>query len=275
MRRRPVTGSGLPGTPPTQGIALPQEMTLRRSSILDPRPGVPRIFVALDFPDAAAALALAERLSPSACGVKIGKELFTAAGPDLVRACVSRGFAVFLDLKYHDIPNTVAQACAAATRLRVSMLNVHASGGAAMLAAAREGIDRAAREARCPPPLLLAVTVLTSLGDADLAAVGVNASAQAQVVRLAKLAQAHGADGVVCSAREAPKLRAACGPQFVLVTPGIRLADAKTDDQTRIVTPTEAVRSGADCLVIGRPVTQAADPQAALAAILASIDESA
>lgn len=231
----------------------------------------PRIIVALDFPDAAPALALAQRLSPDACGVKVGKELFTAAGPDLVRALVARGYRVFLDLKFHDIPNTVAQACAAAARLGVFMLNVHASGGAAMLAAAREGVDRAAGDRS--PPLLIAVTVLTSLGDAELADLGVHDSAQAQVVRLAKLAQAQGADGVVCSAREAPVLRAACGSAFKLVTPGIRLDDAKTDDQTRIVTPIAAVRAGADFLVVGRPITRAADPPAALAAIRASIGD--
>lgn len=233
----------------------------------------PRIFVALDFPDAAAALALAQRLSPEACGVKVGKELFTTAGPDLVRALEARGYRVFLDLKFHDIPNTVAQACAAATRLGVHMLNVHASGGAAMLAAAREGVDRAAGGRS--RPLLIAVTVLTSLGDAELAEVGVHDTAQAQVLRLAKLAQAQGADGVVCSAREAPALRAACGSAFKLVTPGIRLDDAKTDDQVRIVTPAAAVRAGADFLVVGRPITQAADPPAALAAIRASIGEAA
>jgi orotidine-5'-phosphate decarboxylase len=180
---------------------------------------------------------------------------------------------VFLDCKFHDIPNTVAQACAAATRLGVWMLNVHALGGARMLAAAREGADGAAKEAGRDPPLLIAVTVLTSLGDADLAAVGIDASVDAEVLRLAKLARAQGIDGVVCSAREAPALRANCGSAFKLVTPGIRLAGARTDDQERIVTPEAAVQAGADYLVIGRPITQSDDPLATLAAIRTSIGE--
>ena len=235
----------------------------------------PRVIVALDFADAATALALVARLDARACALKIGKELFTAAGPDVVRACVQRDFRVFLDLKFHDIPNTVRQACAAATRLGAWMLNVHASGGAEMLAAAREGVDRAARDTGRPAPLLIAVTVLTSLADADLAAIGVNDPAERQVMRLAKLAQSCGLDGVVCSAREAATLRAACGPDFKLVTPGIRLADAKDDDQARIATPESAIRAGADYLVIGRPITRATDPRAAIAAIRASLAEPA
>lgn len=234
-----------------------------------------RVIVGLDFPEAAGALALADRLDPAACAVKIGKELFTSAGPDLVRACVERGFRVFLDLKFHDIPNTVAQACAAATRLGVWMLNVHASGGAAMLAAAREGVERAAKEATRPAPLLVAVTLLTSLSDADLSAIGVGGTAERQVLRLAKLAQSSGLAGVVCSAQEAAMLRAACGAEFKLVTPGIRLGGAKEDDQTRVATPESAIRAGADYLVIGRPITRSPDPRAALAAIRASIGEGA
>jgi orotidine-5'-phosphate decarboxylase len=252
-----------------------QEPSFPRSSILDPDRASPRIIVALDFPDAASALALADRLDPGACAVKIGKELFTSAGPDVVLACVKRGFRVFLDLKFHDIPNTVAQACAAATRLGVWMLNVHASGGAAMLAAAREGVERAAGETRRPAPLLIAVTVLTSLSEADLAAIGVSGPAERQALRLAKLAQSKGLAGVVCSPPEAATLRAACGPDFKLVTPGIRLGGAKSDDQTRIATPESAIRDGADYLVIGRPITQASDPRAALATIRASIGEGA
>jgi len=235
----------------------------------------PRIIVGLDFPDAKSALALADRLDPTACAVKIGKELFTAAGPDVVHACVARGFRVFLDVKFHDIPNTVAQACAAATRLGVWMLNVHASGGAAMLEAAREGVQGAARETARPAPLLIAVTVLTSLSDADLSAIGVSDSVERQALRLAKLAQSGGLAGVVCSAQEAAMLRAVCGPDFKLVTPGIRVSGAKGDDQTRIATPESAIRAGADYLVIGRPITQASDPPAALAAIRASIGEGA
>jgi orotidine-5'-phosphate decarboxylase len=225
------------------------------------------IIVALDFADAAGALAVAARLSPGACALKVGKELFTAAGPALVRELVERGFRVFLDLKFHDIPNTVAQACAAATRLGVWMTNVHASGGAAMLAAAREAVDRAAAGTGRAKPHLIAVTVLTSLRAADLAATGVADAPEAQVLRLARLAQANGLDGVVCSSREAASLRAACGPQFLLVTPGIRPAGADAHDQARTATPSEAIAAGADYLVIGRPITQAPDPQAALLSI--------
>jgi orotidine-5'-phosphate decarboxylase len=230
-----------------------------------------RVFVALDFPDAAKALAMADRLDPAQCGVKIGKELFVAAGPDLVRTLVSRGFPVFLDLKFHDIPNTVAGACAAATRLGVGMLNVHASGGRAMLKAAREAVDRAARGGGTPAPLLVAVTVLTSLGDTDVREVGFTDSAAALAVRMARLARDCGLDGVVCSAQEAPAMRDACGPAFRLVTPGIRLAGGDANDQVRIVTPEAAVAAGADYLVIGRPITQAPDPRAALSAINAAI----
>ena len=227
----------------------------------------------LDFPDAASALALVDRLDPSACAVKIGKELFTSAGPDVVRACVSRGFRVFLDLKFHDIPNTVAQACAAATRLGVWMLNVHASGGPAMLDAARESVTRTARELGQRVPLLIGVTVLTSLSDDDLAQVGVRDSAEAQALRLARLVQAHGLDGVVCSPHEIPALRTALGTTFVLVTPGIRMSDAKSDDQTRIATPEYAIDAGADYLVIGRPITRAPDAPAELRAIRSRIGE--
>ena len=227
---------------------------------------LPRIFVALDFANADDALALALRLDPRDCGLKVGKELFVTAGPEPVRRMVERGFAVFLDLKFHDIPHTVASACKAAAKLGVAMLNVHASGGKAMMTAARKAI--AGADAR---PLLIAVTVLTSLDDGDMRDLGVDAPAQSHALRLARLTQACGLDGVVCSAQEAPALRAACGPAFKLVTPGIRPADAAKDDQARIVTPEAAVRNGADYLVIGRPITQAADPVAVLASINASL----
>jgi len=227
-----------------------------------------RIIVPLDTPRLEDALALVARLDPKLCRVKIGKELFVAAGPEAVQRVHERGFEVFLDLKFHDIPNTVAGACAAATRLGVAMLNVHAGGGRAMLAAARDAVDRSATNAR---PLLIAVTVLTSLDDADMRELGIDATAQAHALRLAKLAQACGLDGVVCSAQEAVALREACGAGFKLVTPGIRPADAAKDDQARIVTPEAAIRGGADYLVIGRPVTQAADPVATLATINASL----
>jgi orotidine-5'-phosphate decarboxylase len=232
---------------------------------------LPRVFVALDFADPAKALALADRLDPRACGLKVGKELFVVAGPEPVRKMIARGFAVFLDLKFHDIPNTVASACAASTRLGVDMLNVHASGGRAMLTAAREAVDRTAAEQKRAPPLLIAVTVLTSLADSDMAELGYHDTAAKLARKLARLTQACGLDGVVCSAHEAPVLRAACGNRFKLVTPGIRPADAAQDDQARVVTPENAVRSGADYLVIGRPITLAHDPVAALAAINASL----
>lgn len=232
---------------------------------------IPRIFVALDFSNPIHALGLVDRLDPAQCGLKVGKELFVSAGPEPVRWMVERGFAVFLDLKFHDIPNTCASACAAATRLGVAMVNVHASGGRAMLAAAREAVDSTARSVGKPSPLLIAVTVLTSLGDRDLVDVGVAGGPAAQVQKLAQLTKDSGLDGVVCSAQEARILRTACGPGFKLVTPGIRLADGKTDDQVRIVTPEQAVRDGADHLVIGRPITQASDPLAVLARINASL----
>ena len=227
-----------------------------------------RVIVPLDFPEAAPALALAKRLDPQLCRVKVGKELFTAAGPAVVTALQERGFEVFLDLKYHDIPNTVAGACRAAAKLGVWMLNVHASGGAAMMRAAREAVDVASNR-----PLLIAVTILTSLADADLAAIGFGGTAAQNVERLAALTHACGLDGVVCSAQEVAALRRATGADFKLVTPGIRLADSKPDDQSRTVTPAEAIRLGADYLVIGRPITQSRDPVATLHAIHQSLQE--
>ena len=228
----------------------------------------PRVIVALDFPDAISAFGLASRLDPAKCALKVGKELFTAADAGLVRELVGR---VFLDLKFHDIPNTVAQACAAATRLGVWMLNVHASGGSAMMAAARDAVARASAETGAPKPLLIAVTVLTSLAERDLAEIGIRATPEEQVLRLARLAQAQGLDGVVCSAQEAAALKRALGPAFKLVTPGIRPAGAATQDQARVMTPAQAIAAGADYLVIGRPITAAPDPLAALDAINASI----
>jgi orotidine-5'-phosphate decarboxylase len=231
----------------------------------------PRVIVALDFPEPRPALALAERLDPAACALKIGKELFVAAGPEAVRAMIERGFRIFLDLKFHDIPNTVAGACAAATRLGVWMMNVHAAGGAAMLTAARHAVDETAEASGAKAPLLIAVTVLTSLSNEDLKATGVGDDAARQALRLARLTSDCGLDGVVCSAREAPALRAALGPRFTLVTPGIRPAGSAVDDQSRIVTPEAAIANGADYLVIGRPITEAPDPVAALALINASL----
>jgi len=226
----------------------------------------PRVIVALDYADAAAARAVVARLRPDLCRLKVGKELFVAAGPDFVRELAGQGFAVFLDLKFHDIPNTVAQACKAAARLGVWMLNVHAAGGPRMLAAAREAV-----ESGPAAPLLIAVTVLTSMGREELQAIGVDAEPEAQVLRLAGLARDAGLDGVVCSALEAPALRRHMGARFRLVTPGIRPAGSAACDQTRILTPAQAMRAGADDLVIGRPITQAADPVAELERIAAEI----
>lgn len=228
------------------------------------------IIVALDYPDAASARRFVARVRPDLCRLKIGKELFVAAGPAFVAELVEQGFAVFLDLKFHDIPNTVAQACKAAARLGVWMMNVHASGGPRMLMAAREALEGGVG----PRPLLIAVTVLTSMGDDELNAVGVAGHAAGQVMRLAALTQAQGLDGVVCSAREAAALRAAQGPAFLLVTPGIRPAGSDVGDQTRILTPSQALAAGSDFLVIGRPITQSPDPVVALESILSEISSS-
>jgi orotidine-5'-phosphate decarboxylase len=226
----------------------------------------PRIIVALDFPDANGALALAGRLDPGLCRVKVGSELYTAAGPSLVEKLQASGFEVFLDLKYHDIPNTVAAACAAAAALGVWMIDVHALGGRSMMEAARAALPESGNR-----PRLVAVTLLTSVGANDMAEVGLGGSPQAAVLKLARLAQASGLDGVVCSAQEAADLRRECGKNFVLVTPGIRPADAGQDDQARVATPRAAIAGGGDYLVIGRPITRAPDPLAALRAISSEI----
>ncbi len=215
----------------------------------------PRIIVALDYPTADLALALVERLRPELCRLKVGKELFTRAGPGFVDRLVKAGFDVFLDLKFHDIPNTVARACAAAADLGVWMVNVHALGGRRMMEAARAALDGAGER-----PLLIGVTVLTSLGAQDLAEIGLAGTPESNVQRLAALAHSAGLDGVVCSPREAAVLRAGEGDRFVLVTPGVRPAGAAADDQRRVMTPVEAVAGGAHYLVMGRPVTQADDP---------------
>ncbi|MGM0784845.1 MAG: orotidine-5'-phosphate decarboxylase [Pseudomonadota bacterium] len=220
------------------------------------------LIIALDHPSLDAALCLADRLDPTRCRVKVGKELFTRSGPDVVEALHGRGFDVFLDLKFHDIPNTVAGAVQAAAEQGVWMVNVHASGGRRMMEAARERLDRHGLTTH-----LIAVTVLTSLERADLAEVGVTDSAEAQVERLARLAKESGMSGVVCSAQEASRLRERCGEDFLKVTPGIRPRFAAADDQRRVMTPREAQRAGSTHLVVGRPVTQADDPMAALSAI--------
>ena len=221
-----------------------------------------RVIVALDYADAKCAMALVDRLDPSACKLKVGKELFTAAGPAFVASMAQRGFDIFLDLKFHDIPNTVAQACKAAAQLGAWMINVHALGGRAMMSAARKAIGSAPRK-----PKLIAVTVLTSMAEPDLREVGIDASPLVEAMKLAELAGGCGLDGVVCSAHEAAAIRDRLGSRFLRVTPGIRLAEDSAGDQKRVMTPQIAIESGASYLVIGRSVTRAVDPLAALARI--------
>lgn len=225
-----------------------------------------RIIVALDFPDTAQARVLLTQLDPAQCRVKIGKELFTRGGPIFVKEVVALGFDVFLDMKYHDIPNTVAKAVCAAAELGVWMVNVHASGGSEMMSAAAQALQGAKHR-----PLLIAVTVLTSMSQSDLAEIGVQVSPSEQVQRLATLAQRSGMDGVVCSAQEVSALQSTLGKDFVLVTPGIRPEGDAADDQKRIVTPSAALHSGSHYLVIGRPITQAANPREKLNAIYQQI----
>ena len=213
----------------------------------------PRIIVALDFPSAESALPLVKKLHPDLCRLKVGKELFTAAGPHLIEKLMHQGFEVFLDLKFHDIPDTVASACKAAASLGVWMINVHALGGRKMLAAAREAIPHDSTK-------LIAVTLLTSMDQNDIADIGLQGEPEQIVARLAKLTKDCGLDGVVCSALEAVNLRQQFGADFCLVTPGIRPADSQANDQKRITTPQQAIRNGASYLVIGRPITRARDP---------------
>lgn len=215
-----------------------------------------KVIVALDYASASAALAFVRNLDPSLCRVKVGKELFTQAGPDLVRALHDLGFEVFLDLKFHDIPATTAKAVKAAADLGVWMVNVHVSGGAAMLKAAVEALEPYGDKR----PLLIGVTVLTSMDDAELNSLGVDEPVTAHVLRLATLASDSGLDGVVCSAQEATLLRGALDDNFLLVTPGIRPEGSQNDDQKRIMTPAAAIAAGVDYLVMGRPVRNAADP---------------
>ena len=222
----------------------------------------PRVIVALDYPAETQALDLVERLDPAQCRLKVGKEMFTRYGPALLEKLSGKGFEIFLDLKFHDIPNTVAAACDAAADLGVWMINLHASGGRRMMEAARERLQQ-----RSQVPLLVAVTILTSLSAEDIAEVGYTGSPADNVLRLATLARHSGMDGVVCSPREAAQLRAEQGQEFLLITPGVRPRDATADDQRRVMTPAEAIQSGSSYLVIGRPITAAADPLAALKAI--------
>ena len=213
----------------------------------------PQIIVALDFSTAEQAISFTAKLDPNTCRVKVGKELFVAAGPQFVEKIIGKGFDVFLDLKFHDIPSTAANACKAAARLGVWMMNVHALGGRKMLSAAREAVPPGSTK-------LIAVTLLTSMEHSDLKDIGLNGEPQDVVRRLAVLAHDCGLDGVVSSALEAPELRKILGESFCLVTPGIRPAGASMDEQRRVTTPRQAIRNGASYLVIGRPITQSSDP---------------
>ena len=224
------------------------------------------VIVALDFDDKYSALTLADRLDPKHCRVKVGKELFAAAGPSVVKELSDRGFDIFLDLKFHDIPNTVAKALSATADLGVWMTNVHASGGSRMMSAAKQALDNSGSDM-----LLIGVTVLTSMDASDLEEVGIKRMLSDQVSHLASIAKHSGLDGVVCSAQEAKTLKDSLGQDFKLVTPGIRLASSAADDQRRIVTPTDAMALGSDYLVIGRPITQSADPLATLLEINQSL----
>ncbi|RUO36559.1 orotidine-5'-phosphate decarboxylase [Aliidiomarina sanyensis] len=222
-----------------------------------------RIIVALDFDDAEQALAFVKTLDPQQCRVKVGKELFTTAGPALVRTLHELGFDVFLDLKFHDIPNTVAKAVKAAAELGVWMVNVHASGGVDMMKAARHVLEPYGEKR----PKLIAVTVLTSMASESLPEVGIQRSLNEQVLALAELAKSAGLDGVVCSAREAVMLKGALGADFLLVTPGIRPEGFATHDQHRVMSPGAAIDAGVDFLVLGRPIRESKDPNATLSAI--------
>ncbi|MEL0314655.1 MAG: orotidine-5'-phosphate decarboxylase [Halieaceae bacterium] len=225
------------------------------------------LIVALDFDTATEALDLVDLLDPDTCRVKVGKQLFTREGPAILKALGTRGFDVFLDLKFHDIPNTVANACVAAAEQGAWMVNVHASGGSRMMLAAREALAKLSN-----PPKLIAVTVLTSMAPEDLSETGIPASPMERVLLLAELAQQAGMDGVVCSAQEAQQLRARLGPDFDLVTPGIRLPGDNVGDQRRVLSPSDALAAGANYLVVGRPITAASDPAGALEHIRSSIE---
>ncbi|EJD6081478.1 MULTISPECIES: orotidine-5'-phosphate decarboxylase [Providencia] len=225
------------------------------------------IIVALDYEDANAALAFVERLDPRDCRLKVGKEMFTFNGPQFVKSLHERGFDVFLDLKFHDIPNTVARAVAAAAEMGVWMVNVHAGGGARMMEAARQALEVYGKEA----PLLTAVTVLTSMDESDLVGVGINVPPAIHAERLALLTKECGLDGVVCSAHEAQRLKTLCGSDFKLVTPGIRPAGSEVGDQRRIMTPQDAIKAGVDYMVIGRPITRSENPALTLQQINQSI----
>ncbi|PHM38800.1 orotidine-5'-phosphate decarboxylase [Xenorhabdus innexi] len=225
------------------------------------------IVVALDYDNQDAALAFVDKIDPQSCRLKVGKEMFTLNGPQFIRVLHQRGFDVFLDLKFHDIPNTTARAVAAAAELGVWMVNVHASGGERMMTAAKEILLPYGNDA----PLLIAVTVLTSMEQSDLSGIGIDLTPAQYAERLAKLTKQCGLDGVVCSAHEAQQLKAVCGQEFKLITPGIRPEGSDAGDQRRIMTPPQAIQAGVDYMVIGRPITRAENPALALQQINQSI----
>lgn len=224
------------------------------------------VVVALDFPDMQQAIAMADQLDPSLCRLKVGKELYTATGPVILEELHKRNYEVFLDLKFHDIPNTCAKAVGVAADLGVWMVNVHASGGQRMMEAARNELEKKSHQ-----PLLIGVTVLTSMEQSDLVGIGLDIEPMVQVERLAKLAQASELDGVVCSAREVGLIRDVCGSEFLTVTPGIRPEGSDAGDQKRVMTPKQAVEAGVDYMVVGRPITQASDAECSLKAVIDSI----
>ncbi|GAM54817.1 orotidine 5'-phosphate decarboxylase [Vibrio ishigakensis] len=226
-----------------------------------------KVIVALDYDKKDDALRFVDRIDPASCRLKVGKEMFTLFGPEFVRELHSRGFSVFLDLKFHDIPNTCSKAVKAAADLGVWMVNVHASGGERMMTASREILEPYGKDR----PLLIGVTVLTSMEQSDLSGIGLDVEPKQQVFRLASLTKNSGLDGVVCSAQEASFLKTELGKEFKLVTPGIRPAGAAVGDQKRIMTPVDAISAGSDYLVIGRPITQAENPSQVLADINASL----
>ncbi|MCP3669113.1 MAG: orotidine-5'-phosphate decarboxylase [Gammaproteobacteria bacterium] len=226
----------------------------------------PRVIVALDYPESGAALELVSGLDPKLCRLKVGKEMFTRLGPAFVEQLAGKGFDIFLDLKFHDIPNTVAAACAAAAEMGVWMINVHASGGRKMMEAASNRLQQLQSA-----PLLVAVTILTSLGQDDITEIGYPGTPAENVLRLAQLADSSGMDGIVCSPLEAQEVRPLVNSEFRLVTPGVRPASAVKDDQKRVMTPADAIQNGADFLVIGRPITGAEDPLQALRDIQSEI----
>lgn len=223
-----------------------------------------KIIVALDYSNEEQALGFVSKVTPDLCKLKVGKELFTTAGPRFVEKIVEQGFDVFLDLKFHDIPNTVMKACHAAADLGVWMVNVHALGGKTMMQAAKEGVNHS-------PTKLIAVTILTSMGQDDLNQIGIQTEVKDQVVNLAALANDSGLDGVVCSAKEVSVLRKNLGNDFLLVTPGIRPKGNETSDQKRVMTPSEAINAGSSYLVIGRPITQSDSPVKTLENIINEI----